>query len=135
MLLMMQRATLHGFTVTQTQLHHADSIMLDPEVMELAGILPYEQVQIANGSNGEHFVTIVQAAARGSGICSLNGAAARNAQPGDLITVTAHALVAPSEACDLTPTIVTVDEHNRPMLLVDPAENNLWSEIMEIEGY
>ena len=135
MLLTMQRAQLHCFTVTQTQLNNAESLMLDQEVLELAGILPYERVEVVNCNNGERFVTNVVATGRGSGICSLNGPAARKAQPGDLISVTAFALLSPSEAIDLLPTFVSADEHNRPTLRVDPTADHLWSAIMEIEGY
>ena len=135
MLLTMQRAHLHRFTVTQTQLNNAESIMLDQEVLDLAGILPYEQVEVVNCNNGERFVTNVVATGRGSGICSLNGGAARKVQPGDLISVTAFAQLSPNEAADLLPTFVAADEHNRPTLRVDTAADQLWSAIMEIEGY
>ena len=135
MLLTMQRAQLHRFTVTQTHLNHEDGIMLDQEILDLAGILPAERVEVVNCNNGERFVTNVVATGRGSGICSLNGPAARKAQPGDLISVMAFALLSASEAVDLLPTFVAADEHNRPTLRVDSTADQLWSAIMEIEGY
>ena len=135
MLLTMQRAILHRFIVTQTDARSEDCLMLDQEILDLAGILPYEQVQVANTNNGERFTLHVVAAGRGSGICSLHGPAARKAQPGDQLTITAHALLVLKEAYDLIPTVVAADERNRPSVLVDTTVNDFWSEIMEIEGY
>ncbi len=67
----------HGITITQAELGYKGSLTLDSEIMEAAGMLPYQKVHVVNNNNGERLVTYLISGERGSGVCCLNGAAAR----------------------------------------------------------
>lgn len=89
------------------------SISIDKTLLDAAGILPYEQVQVVNISNGERFITYAIAAPADSGIIELNGAAARLGVKGDRLIVMTYALFSPEELKNYSPTAVMVDERNR----------------------
>lgn len=91
------------------------SITIDEELLELAGILPGERVQVVNNNNGARLETYTIAGKRGSGVICLNGAAARKAQVGDTVIIIAYAMMTKEEAQNLVPDVVMVDEHNRPV--------------------
>jgi aspartate 1-decarboxylase len=84
--------------------------------MAQVDIAPYEQVGVYNLSNGARFNTYAIAAPEGSGEISLNGAAARKGQPGDLIIITTYALLDQEELAHHRPKVLMVDEDNRPRL-------------------
>ena len=113
MLLTMFKSKIHRATVTQADLHYRGSLTLDRDLMDAAGMLPYEQVQVLNINTGARFTTYIIEGARGSGIVCLNGAAARLGQPGDLIIALTYAQMDHEEAKRFVPRIVHVDEHNR----------------------
>ncbi len=113
MLLTMFKSKIHRATVTEANLNYMGSITIDAELLEAAGILPYEKVQVVNINNGARLETYVLEGERGSGTVCLNGAAARLAQPGDLVIIIAYVLVTPEEARALQPTAVMVDGQNR----------------------
>jgi aspartate 1-decarboxylase len=114
--LSMLKAKIHRATVTQTDLHYEGSITIDAALLETAGILPYEQVDVLNINNGQRFTTYAIQGERGSGVIGINGAAARLAQAGDLVIICAFAQFAAEEASTHTPTIVFVNEQNAPIL-------------------
>lgn len=89
------------------------SISIDKTLLDAAGILPYEQVQVVNISNGERFITYAIEAPADSGIIELNGAAARLGVKGDRLIVMTYALFSPEELKNYSPTAVMVDERNR----------------------
>ena len=97
----------------QAELDYVGSITIDEELLEAAGILEYEQVQIVDVNNGERFETYTIAGERGSGMICLNGAAARCVQPKDKIIIMAYASVSAEEAKTHKPTVVFVDDDNR----------------------
>jgi aspartate 1-decarboxylase len=88
----MLKAKLHSATVTRSELGYEGSCAIDGNILELSGIREYEQIQIYNINNGARITTYAIRAEEGSGIFSVNGAAARLACPGDLIIVCAYAL-------------------------------------------
>ena len=100
-------------TVTQAELDYVGSITVDMDLLEQAGILEYEKVQIVDVNNGSRFETYTIAGERGSGVMCLNGAAARMVQTGDKIILMAYAQVTPEEASELRPTVLFVDEKNK----------------------
>ncbi|MEU6394549.1 aspartate 1-decarboxylase [Streptomyces sp. NPDC046939] len=114
----MHRTMLHGkihrATVTQADLHYVGSLTLDRDLMDAAGLLPGEQVDIVDIDNGNRLTTYVIEGARGSGVVGINGAAARLISVGDLVIIIAYATVSDEEARTLTPDVVFVDRHNRP---------------------
>ena len=114
--LSMLKAKIHRATVTQTDLHYEGSITIDAALLETAGILPYEQVDVLNINNGQRFTTYAIEGERGSGVIGINGAAARLAQSGDLVIICAFAQFTTEEASKHNPTIVFVNEQNSPIL-------------------
>ena len=113
MTITMLKAKIHRATVTQAELDYVGSITVDMDLLEQAGILDYEKVQIVDVNNGSRFETYTIAGERGSGVMCLNGAAARMVQTGDKIILMAYAQVTPEEASELRPTVLFVDEKNK----------------------
>ena len=113
MTITMLKAKIHRATVTQAELDYVGSITVDMDLLEQAGILEYEKVQIVDVNNGSRFETYTIAGERGSGVMCLNGAAARMVQTGDKIILMAYAQVTPEEASELRPTVLLGDEKNK----------------------
>ena len=113
MTIKMLKAKIHRATVTQAELDYVGSITVDMDLLEQAGILEYEKVQIVDVNNGSRFETYTIAGERGSGVMCLNGAAARMVQTGDKIILMAYAQVTPEEASELRPTVLFVEEKNK----------------------
>ena len=113
MTITMLKAKIHRATVTQAELDYVGSITVDTDLLEQAGILEYEKVQIVDVNNGSRFETYTIAGERGSGVMCLNGAAARMVQTGDKIILMAYAQVTPEEASELRPTVLFVNEKNK----------------------
>lgn len=113
MTITMLKAKIHLATVTQAELDYVGSITVDMDLLEQAGILEYEKVQIVDVNNGSRFETYTIAGERGSGVMCLNGAAARMVQTGDKIILMAYAQVTPEEASELRPTVLFVNEKNK----------------------
>ena len=109
MLINVMRAKMHRLTVTQADLNYIGSISLDPDLIEAAGLVEGERVQIVNINNGERLETYVITGERGTGQVCLNGPAARKVQPGDVIIVIAYGLMTPEEAKDFQPTVLFPD--------------------------
>jgi aspartate 1-decarboxylase len=109
----MCRAKIHRATVTECCLDYEGSLELDEALIEAAGLLPNEMIQVLNLSNGQRFETYVIKAKRGSGKVSFNGAAARMGEPGDKVIVLSTAWLPEEEARHLSPIIVRVDSRNR----------------------
>ncbi|MDE6255602.1 MAG: aspartate 1-decarboxylase [Muribaculaceae bacterium] len=109
MLIEMMKSKIHRVTVTEANLNYIGSITIDSALIEAAGILPGERVFIVNNNNGERFDTYVIAGEEGSGVICLNGAAARKAQPGDVIIIMAYAQMTPEEAREFRPSVIFPD--------------------------
>jgi len=109
----MLSSKIHRATVTRTDLDYEGSITVDAALLEAAGMLPYEAVWVWNVHNGERFETYVLAGRRGSGDICLNGAAARKAQPGDLVIIATFAWLEEQSARQHNPRVVQVDAQNR----------------------
>ena len=112
MYLKMLKGKIHRAVVKQAELNYVGSITVDPRLMEAAGILEYENVQIVDIENGARFETYTIAGEPGSGMICLNGAAARQVLAGDHIIIMAYAQMTPEEAAEFKPQVVFVDEEN-----------------------
>ena len=112
MTLEMLKGKIHRATVTQAELNYVGSITVDTKLLEAAGILEYEMVQIVDVENGNRFETYTIAGEAGSGTICLNGAAARQVQPGDHVIIMAYADMTPEEAKEHRPCVVFTDEKN-----------------------
>lgn len=108
----MFKSKLHRLRVTQADLYYEGSITVDEELLDTAGILPYEKVQVVNINNGERLETYTIPGEPGDRTVCLNGPAARLASPGDQVIVIAYAELTPNEAQQHHPRVVLVDEDN-----------------------
>lgn len=115
MIYTMMHGKIHRATVTEANLEYMGSITIDQDLMDAAGILPGERVQICNNNNGARLETYTIPGKRGSGVICLNGAAARLAQLGDIVIIIAYAQMDEEEARSLVPKVVMVDEKNHPL--------------------
>nr|VFJ53703.1 MAG: L-aspartate 1-decarboxylase [Candidatus Kentron sp. DK]VFJ57748.1 MAG: L-aspartate 1-decarboxylase [Candidatus Kentron sp. DK] len=113
MRLTMLKAKLHDARVTHSELEYDGSCAIDAGLLRATGILEYEQIQIYNVTNGERFTTYVILGEEGSGIISVNGAAAHKANPGDRIIICAYAELDQSEIARFKPTLAYLNEKNR----------------------
>lgn len=111
--LTMMKAKIHRATVTQCDLNYEGSISIDTDLLTASGILPNEQVDVLNITNGERLTTYAIEAPAGSGIIGINGAGARKAQVGDLVIVVAYAQMSEEDAKNFTPTVLLMGAHNR----------------------
>lgn len=109
----MLKSKIHRATVTDANLNYVGSITVDRDLLQAADILPYEQVCVLNINNGERFETYAIEGPAGGGDICLNGAAARLAQPGDLVIVLTYAPFEESELAGYEPIVVHVDSDNR----------------------
>jgi aspartate 1-decarboxylase len=119
----MLKSKIHRATVTQADLDYVGSIAIDAALMEAADLIEGEKVAIADITNGARLETYVITAPRGSGIISINGAAAHLVSPGDLVIIMNYAFYEDAEAKALKPRVVHVDGQNGVVALgKDPAE-------------
>ena len=113
MLVTMLKGKIHRAVVRQAELNYVGSITVDPELMQAAGIYEYELVQIVDVENGNRFETYTIAGEPGSGMICLNGAAARQVQPGDHIIIMCYCQMEDKEVKDQKPKVVFVDDDNK----------------------
>jgi len=109
---MMLKSKLHRVTVTHSELHYEGSCAIDENLLDAADIKEYQQIDIYNVNNGERFTTYAIRAERGTGIISVNGAAARKAAPGDLLIIATYAMYNEIELTKFEPTLIYVDSKN-----------------------
>lgn len=112
MIYTMMHGKIHRATVTEANLNYVGSITIDEALLDAAGILPGEKVQIVNNNNGARLETYTIPGKRGSGVICLNGAAARCALEGDIVIIIAYAQMDEKEAKALEPKVVLVDKQN-----------------------
>ncbi|HWT53230.1 MAG TPA: aspartate 1-decarboxylase [Rhodocyclaceae bacterium] len=110
---MMLKSKLHRVTVTQAELHYEGSCAIDEDLLDAADIKEYQQIEIWNVNNGARFTTYAIRAERGTGTISVNGAAARQAAPGDLLIIATFAMYNEIELQKFAPDLVYVDAKNR----------------------
>lgn len=110
---MMLKSKLHRVTVTHSELHYEGSCAIDEDLLDAANIREYQQIDIYNINNGERFTTYAIRAERGTGIISVNGAAARKAAAGDLLIIATYAMYNEIELQKFEPALVYVDSRNR----------------------
>src|ERR1700738_1602963 len=99
----MLKAKIHRATVTHAELHYEGSCAIDGRLLDTSGIREYEQIHIYNVNNGQRFITYAIRADEGSGIISINGAAAHRAAPGDIIIICAYAQLSEAAPALLKP--------------------------------
>ncbi len=113
MQLTLLKCKLHRACVTHSELDYEGSCAIDVDLMKLAGIHEYEQIQIYNVTNGERFTTYAIQAEAGSRVISVNGAAAHKAAPGDRVIICAYASIDADEMKQFKPSLVYLDADNK----------------------
>lgn len=109
MIIEVVKSKLHRVTITEANLNYIGSITIDEDLMDAANLIEGEKVQIVNNNNGERIETYVIKGKRGSGAICLNGAAARKAQPGDVVIIMSYAQMDFEEAKTFKPWVVFPD--------------------------
>ena len=107
------KSKLHCVAVTEANLNYMGSITIDEDLMDAAGLIAGEKVQIVDNNNGERLETYIIKGERGSGCICLNGAAARKVQVGDTVIIIAYAIMDFEEAKTFKPTVIFPKEGNR----------------------
>ena len=112
------KSKIHRVTVTEANLNYIGSITIDEDLLDAANLIANEKVSIVNNNNGERFETYIIKGERGSGVVCLNGAAARKAQPGDIIIVMSYAMMDFEEAKTFKPSVVFPDTATNKLILL-----------------
>lgn len=115
MFIEMMLSKIHRATVTDANLNYVGSVTIDSELLKLSGMLPGQKVQIVNNNNGARFETYIIEGEANSGIICINGAAARLAEPGDIVILLTYGYLTLEEAKALKPAVLFVDENNKPV--------------------
>ena len=110
----MLKSKIHRATVTEANVEYEGSITIDPDLLEAADILAYEQVDVLDVTNGSRLQTYVIEGEAGSGEICINGAAAHLVKPHDVVIIASYAQVDETEARDWTAKRIFVDSANRP---------------------
>ena len=113
MLIQVFKSKIHRATVTEANLNYVGSITIDEVLMEAAGLIEGERVQIVNNNNGERLETYVIRGERNSGKICLNGAAARKAEVGDMVIIISYGWMTQDEAREFKPKVVFPDDNNQ----------------------
>ncbi len=113
MLIQRFKSKIHRVRVTEANLNYVGSITIDGELLDAAGMVEGERVQIVNNNNGERLETYTIRGPEGSGVICLNGAAARRVQVGDIVIIISYGYMTPEEARVFEPSVVFPDEDNR----------------------
>lgn len=113
MLNTMLKGKLHMASVTHAELWYDGSCAIDANLLKIAGLREFEQIDIYNVNNGERFTTYIICAEPGSGIISVNGAAARKCQVGDRLIIATYAQYSEEELVKYKPSLVYLDECNK----------------------
>lgn len=113
MLIQVLKSKIHRAVVTEANLNYVGSVTIDEEIMDAAGLVEGERVQVVNNNNGARLETYVIKGVRNSGMICLNGAAARQVQLGDILIIMGYGFMTPEEARNFQPMNVYPDEHNK----------------------
>ena len=104
---------IHRATVTAADLHYVGSVTVDGDLLDAADLLPGQQVDIVDVTNGARLTTYVIPGERGSGEVCINGAAAHHVHPGDTVIIIGYGMLSDADARQYTPAVVFVDGENR----------------------
>ena len=107
------KAKLHRGTVTGADLHYEGSVTIDRDLMDAVDIVPFEQVDVYDITNGARLTTYAIEGERGAGEIRINGAAAHLVKPGDLVIIACYARFTEAERVGFVPKVVLLDSHNR----------------------
>ena len=130
MMMTLLKGKLHMARVTQAELWYDGSCAIDADLVRLAGLREFEQIDIYNVDNGERFTTYVILAEAGSRTISMNGAAARKVQVGDRVIIAAYGQYSEQEAANHKPKLVYLNEDNS----VERTSNTIPVQLVEMKS-
>lgn len=107
------KSKIHRLTITEANLHYIGSLTLDEDLMDAANMIEYEKIQVVNVNNGNRLETYLIKGKRGSGVCCLNGPAARQGYVGDVVIIISYATMDFEKAKSFTPWVVFPKESNK----------------------
>ncbi|NCI45238.1 aspartate 1-decarboxylase [Sediminibacterium soli] len=107
------KSKVHRAVITEANLNYVGSLTLDQDLIDAAGMFVNEKIQVVNVNNGERIETYLISGGRGSGVCCLNGPAARKGMEGDVVIIISYGLIDVKEAKDWQPVVVFPKEGNR----------------------
>jgi aspartate 1-decarboxylase len=107
------KSKIHGAVITQADLHYEGSLTVDPLLMKKAKMFPNEKIQVVNVNNGSRIETYLIEGKKGSGVCCLNGPAARSGMPGDKVIIISYGLIDVNDVNNWEPTIVIPKKGNK----------------------
>jgi aspartate 1-decarboxylase len=107
------KSKIHRLTITEANLHYVGSLTLDEDLMDAANMIAYEKIQVVNVNNGNRLETYLIKGKRGSGVCCLNGPAARQGSVGDVVIIISYATMDFEKAKSFTPWVVFPKESNK----------------------
>ncbi len=107
------KSKIHRCTVTEANLNYVGSCTIDEDLLDAAGMIEYEKIQIVNVNNGERIETYIIKGKRGSGIICMNGPAARKVMAGDIVVIMSYARLSFEEAKTFKPKVIFPKEGNR----------------------
>ena len=113
MLITVYKSKIHRATVTEADVNYIGSITIDENLMDAAGMLEHERVQVLNLRNGERLETYIIKGERGSGIICMNGPAALKVGVGDIVIIIAYCMITPEEHKNHVPVTVHVNSNNQ----------------------
>ena len=113
MFIQVLKSKIHRVKITQAELHYVGSITIDEDLLDAAGLIEGEKVQVVNVNNGERLETYAIKGERGSGMICMNGPAARKVQVGDVVIIISYAFMTPDEARAYKPSIIFPDDTNK----------------------
>lgn len=119
----MMNGKIHRATVTEANLNYVGSITIDEDILDAVGMIANEKVQIVNNNNGARFETYIIPGERGSGVICINGAAARLAQPGDIVIIISYAIVLEEKLSSHQAKVAIMGENNtiKELIKAEPA--------------
>lgn len=113
MLIEILKSKVHRATITEANLQYIGSLTLDEDLMEAANMVEFEKIQVVNVNNGSRIETYLIKGKRGSGVCCLNGPAARRGATGDIVIILSYATISFEEAKSFKPALVFPKEGNK----------------------
>ncbi len=124
----MLKSKIHRATITDSDLHYVGSVTVDPDLLEAADMLEFEQVAIVDVDNGARFETYTIAGERGSGQIKINGAAARLVHTGDTVILISYGQYNKADMEHYEPRVVHVEAQTNRIISVDDAVSTLLTE-------
>lgn len=133
MIIKLLKSKIHRATVTEADLNYMGSLTLDEDLMDAAGLIEFEKIQVLDITNGSRLETYIIRGKRGSGEVCINGAAAHLIHEGDLVIIVSYCQLTENESLNHKPNIVNVDNENK--VIYSSVEEGMYLWYVEEQNY